>query len=176
MTSNHRHSDISYIAACLRVEDIPHFLLIHHEKWNDWTLAGGHVESFELGNWAAAANRELEEELPPLSQGKDFILVPIFSSPLSWGPVPSKSADLMPTTYRAQFFFVQFLQHPSKLLAGLQPSKVGLFSQTSLEQQSPLSEPVRVLQNGLGGGLTSIPLAWAEGLLHRDFPAGLVHG
>lgn len=114
-----RHSDLALVLIRLTVKSEPHMLLVRHEKWNDWSLIGGHVESHEKNDWARAAVRECNEELAPLRFGQDFILIPLLEQPVSWGPTKSKSADGELTTYTAQLFALKFLKSPGECLARL---------------------------------------------------------
>lgn len=170
-----RHSKVAYVAACLRVDRNPHFLVAWHRKWNDWSLAGGHVEESD-GDWSQAAAREVQEELPPLVHNKDFVVLPIFSEPITWGPTPSRSANNRPTIYRAQFFSMTFLKDPSDLLAAVSSKQTAndlrLVSQERLERDTNLSEPLRILRDRLRSGLMSIPLAWPDDLPKGRLPDG----
>ena len=57
-----RHSKIAYVAARLRLPDGEDALLLRaHEKWGDFSLLGGHVESDELDDWTVTARREAAE-------------------------------------------------------------------------------------------------------------------
>lgn len=169
MTAENRHSVISFVLLCLHIDGVPHFLLRHHRKWGDWSLAGGHVETEDAGSWAAAAAREVQEELSPLAHRKDFILVPIFSRPLTWGPVPSRSAENRPTTYEAQFFSMELLGDPLRAFSQMNVHDLRLVPQGDLEREA-LPTPLRTLKERLGGGLTSIPLGWSDSLRRSDLP------
>ena len=114
-----RHSELSLVLIRLKIRTEPHHVLIWHEKWRDWSIVGGHVESDEKNDWARAAVRECNEELAPLRFGKDFILLPLLDQPLRWGPVASKSAHGEPTIYTAQLFALRFLRPPAECLARL---------------------------------------------------------
>ena len=170
MTSNMRHSEIAYIVMCIRIQGTPHFLLNRHKKWGDWSLVGGHVEAFEHGSWAKAAAREAQEELPPLQHGRDFLLVPIFSRPLEWGPEPSRSAQNRPTTYRAQFFAMEFLVDPASALSRMHSEHLRFVPQSFLERDLHVAAPVRMLCTRLGGGLTSVPLACPDSVDRTRIP------
>ena len=172
MTSENRHSVVSFVLLCLRIDGVPHFLLRHHRKWGDWSLAGGHLETNDGGSWAAAAVREVHEELPPLAHAKDFVLVPIFSRPLSWGPIASRSATNQPTTYEAQFFAMELLADPSRTFAQMDVHDLRLVSQSDLERAA-MPTPLSTLRERLGGGLTSVPLGWAGSLRRSDLPMQL---
>jgi hypothetical protein len=173
MSPEGRHSDVAYIVVCLRVGGTPHFLLGRHKKWGDWSLLGGHVEPFEHGSWAAAAARETQEELPPLRHRKDFVLVPIFSNPVAWGPDASRSADDRPTTYQAQFFAMEFLAEPAAVFARLDVHDLRLVPQGSVERDTGMAKPLRILEARLGGGLTSVPLAWSSPVDRAKLPSEL---
>src|SRR5690606_27147061 len=127
---------------CLRIDGLPHFLLRSHEKWGDWSLVGGHLESFECGSWAAAAIRETQEELPPLRDRRDFVLVPIFSRPVGWGPEISRSAANEPTTYQAQFFAMELLGDPAAIFSRLQSHDLRLVSQADIERAGDVAKPM----------------------------------
>lgn len=173
MNPQRRHSDVAYIVVCLRIEGTPHFLLGRHKKWGDWSLLGGHVEPFEHGSWAAAAAREAQEELPPLRHRKDFVLVPIFSNPVVWGPDVSRSADDKPTMYQAQFFAMEFLAEPSAVFRRLDVHDLRLVPQGNVERDVGTAKPLRVLEARLSGGLTSIPLAWPSPIDRSKLPEEL---
>lgn len=172
MTDETRKSEVSFVLFCLHVDGVPHFLLQHHSKWGDWSLAGGHLETDDAGSWAAAAAREVQEELPPLAHRKDFVLVPIFSRPISWGPVPSRSAKNHPTTYQAQFFAMELLSDPSRAFAEMDVSDLRLVPQSDLERVD-VSTPLSTLRDRLGGGLTSVPLGWSASLRRAELPKKL---
>jgi len=174
MNTDIRQSEVAYVVTCLRIDDHPHFLLSHHDKWGDWSLVGGHVEPFEHGSWANAAVRELQEEIPPLLHGKDFILIPIFSRPITWGPTPSRSAGNKQTIYWAQFFWMEFLRSPTTLLAAADLANLRLVPQAFLEREPDISQPLRIIRERLSGGLTSIPLAWPQSLSRKDLPQSLL--
>lgn len=172
MTVELRHSEVSYVLVCLRIDGVPHFLLAHHAKWGDWSLAGGHVEASELGSWATAAAREVQEELPPLQHRKHFLLVPIFSKPVSWGPEQSRSSANQPTIYHAQFFAMELVVDPIELFATIDANDLRFVPQADLER-GEVPGPVKILRERLAGGLTSIPLAWPEVINRSRLPARL---
>jgi ADP-ribose pyrophosphatase YjhB (NUDIX family) len=167
-----RHSDVAYIVTCIRVDGVPHFLLLRHRKWGDWSLVGGHVETGGE-SWASAAMRETQEELPPLKGRKDFVLLPIFSTPVTWGPEFSRSAGNRETMYEAQFFAMQLLDEPNAIFSRLPVEDLRLVSQFDLEHMPDLAKPIRVLAQRLRGGLTSIPLAWKESVPRDVLPPQL---
>jgi len=168
-----RHSDVTYIAIGIRINSSPHFLLLRHKKWADWSLVGGHVEPFEGGHWAAAAVRETQEELPPLQHRREFLLVPIFSTPVVWGPEISRSAGNRETMYQAQFFAMEFLEDPPSIFSKLASDDLRLVPQVELEHWYELATPIRILSQRLRGGLTSIPLAWSESVSKTALPPRL---
>jgi len=134
---------------------------------------GGHVEPSETGRWAAAAVRETQEELPPLQHKKDFLLVPIFSTPVSWGPEVSRSAGNQETIYQAQFFALEFLKEPLAIFPKLAVEDLRLVPQAELEHCAELAKPIRILSQRLRGGLTSVPLAWRESVSKVALPPRL---
>lgn len=168
-----RRSEVAYIITCVRVDNRPHFLLLRHKKWGDWSLVGGHVEKEDGGQWAATAVREAQEELPPMQHRKQFLLLPIFSTPVTWGPVQSKSAQGRETIYNAQFFALEFLKDPRYVLPELAIDELRLVSQDELEHSGEMAQPIRILAQKLRGGLTSIPLAWQTSLEKSSLPPKL---
>jgi hypothetical protein len=136
-------------------------------------LVGGHVEPIDGGHWAAAAVREAQEELPPLQHRKEFLLVPIFSTPVTWGPEISRSAGNRETMYHAQFFALGFLAEPRSIFPRLAIDDLRLVPQAELEHWSDLAKPIRILSQRLRGGLTSIPLAWGESIPKAALPPKL---
>jgi len=172
MNAEMRHSEVSYVLVCLRVDGTPHFLLAHHTKWGDWSLAGGHLEPSEHGSWATAAAREIQEELPPLQHRKHFVLIPIFSRPITWGPEPSRSSGNRPTIYHAQFFALELVVDPVELFSMLNAEDLRLVPQAELER-GRIAAPLQVVRDKLAGGLTSIPLAWPEGVSRSRLPVRL---
>ena len=173
MSDKSRHSEVAYVLVCLHIEGVPHFLLRRHEKWNDWSLVGGHLESSEMGSWAAAAVRETQEELPPLQHRRDFVLTPIFARPLAWGPIASRSASDRPTTYEAQFFAMELLQNPAEIFSRMAVEDLRLVPQKVLESGRSISSPLATLRARLGGGLTSVPSAWSRSVQRADLPQQL---
>lgn len=168
-----RQSNVAYIVTCLHVDSVPHFLLLRHRKWGDWSLVGGHVESISGESWAAAAMRETQEELPPLQHRKDFVLLPIFSTPVTWGPEISRSAGNRETMYHAQFFAMEFMADPRSIFSRLDTEDLRLVSQNELERSAELAKPIRILCQRLRGGLTSIPLAWKDSVSRAVLPRRL---
>lgn len=169
-----RRSYVVYILVRLASPEGGWLLLRRHEKWGDWSLVGGHVESWEMDDWSAAAAREAREELDPLREGKDFAIRPIQSSPISWGPEPSRSARGERTVYHVQYYTLAFLNEPIQLLSQL-PSKDFLLIPENTIRSSPhaLGRPVYMAHQIFANGLASAPLAWQEALNTKDLPAGL---
>jgi ADP-ribose pyrophosphatase YjhB (NUDIX family) len=172
MNAELRHSEVSYVLVCLRIDGAPHFLLAHHTKWGDWSLTGGHVDPSEHGSWASAAAREVQEELPPLQHRKDFLLIPIFSRPVTWGPEESRSSGNQLTIYHAQFFAMELVVDPVQLFAAMNAQDLRLVPQAELER-GRVSGPLQILRAKLIGGLTSVPLAWPEGISRARLPQQL---
>lgn len=168
-----RQSNVAYIVTCLNVDSAPHFLLLRHRKWGDWSLVGGHVESFRGESWAAAAMRETQEELPPLVHRKDFVLLPIFSTPVKWGPEISISAGNRETMYHAQFFAMEFMGDPRSIFTKLDAEELRLVPQNELEHSAEIAKPIRILCQRLRGGLTSIPRAWNDSISRAALPRKL---
>lgn len=131
-----RYSELSLVLIRLKFHAEPHHVLIWHEKWHDWSIVGGHVESHEKSDWARAAVRECNEELTPLRFGEDFILLPLLDQPLRWGPVASKSAHDEPTIYTAQLFALRFLRSPAECLAKLPQDEFRLVRESEIVARS----------------------------------------
>lgn len=47
-------------------------------------------------------------------------------------------------------------------------------SQVNIERDQPIAKPLRILEAGLGGGLTSIPLAWPSVVERAELPVQLL--
>jgi 8-oxo-dGTP pyrophosphatase MutT (NUDIX family) len=135
-----RHSELALVIIRLNIGSEPYLVLMRHEKWNDWSLVGGHVEPHERNDWARAAKRECNEELAPLQYGKDFTLLPLLDRPFHWGPVPSRSAGNEPTTYTAQLFALRFLSPPAECLARLPASEFQLVREADVLDSRRASE------------------------------------
>jgi ADP-ribose pyrophosphatase YjhB (NUDIX family) len=156
-----RRSELAHVVIRVPVKGKAHLLLYRNKKWNDWSLVGGHVEPGEEGNWAATAARECEEELAPLKYQEDFILVPLFQQPISWGPVASRSASGAPTVYTAQFFALEFCKDPEVCLARLRADDFALAPEARLASYSKqLSGALEIVRRSLRGGFADVPLSW----------------
>lgn len=159
-----RQSRIAYVVIRLAVDGRDCYLLRAHTKWGDWSLVGGHVESDELGDWALAARREAEEELEPLRYGRDFDIVSVPNGPKRWGPVESRSAGGVPTSYEAEWFALTFLRDPVACLAELTQDEF-LLVDAELAVHAPRDAKVAPLlarlDQALPGGLASVPVAWS---------------
>jgi 8-oxo-dGTP pyrophosphatase MutT (NUDIX family) len=165
-----RHSNLALVLIRIEINDEPHLLLIRDQKWNDWTLVGGHVEPHEQNDWAFAAARECNEELAPLRYGRDFILVPLFIEPMRWGPIPSKSADGELTTYAAQVFALRFLATPAKCLEQLPPGEFRLVPESVyVTDLSRSRDKVTIVARALGG-LSQAAMAWDASLRNIGSP------
>lgn len=155
-----RHSDLALVLVRLKIKSEFHIVLARHEKWNDWTLIGGHVESNERNDWARAAVRECNEELAPLEFGRDFILLPLLDQPLRWGPIESKSAGNEPTIYTAQLFALRFLKAPEECLSRLPQEEFRLVRESEAAgTQGIVSVATKAL-----GSLERVSLAWDDAL------------
>lgn len=174
-----RHSNLALVLIRIEIDAEPHLLLIRDRKWNDWTLVGGHVKSNERSDWALAAARECNKELAPLRYGRDFILLPLLSEPMKWGPLPSKSADGEATTYAAQLFALRFLAEPAECLRQLAPSEFRLVPESIYaDRLSRARDKVSVVARALGG-LSQVMMASDVALSsraikgpHASVPAG----
>jgi len=158
-----RHSDLALVIIRLRIGSEPHLVLVHHQKWKDWTLVGGHVEANEVNDWARAAVRECNEELAPLRFGEDFVLLPLLDQPVRWGPVPSKSAGGEPTTYTAQLFALRFLKAPGECLSRLPAGEFRVVRESEIADRERSEGSVAVAAHALGG-LDHAILAWDSAL------------
>lgn len=158
----HRTSRIAYVLVRLALGEKDCFLLRVHRKWGDWGLIGGHVEEDELANWRRAAEREANEELEPLRLGVDFSLAALEGAPESWGPVPSRSAGGVPTTYSAAWFTLEFLRDPSACLAQLPDEEFLLVERDAalMAAGGEVTALLARLERELPEGLSSVPLAW----------------
>jgi hypothetical protein len=151
---------LAHVVAKFQAEGDSYYLLYRHRKWGDWSLVGGHVEPGEEGLWVRTAVRETEEELRPLHNRRDFILVPLLSKPLTWGPLRSRSAAGELTLYTAQFFRMVFRRNPLQLLSSSVGSDIVLVRGEELVAHEKVAETVRILDSALRGGLEEIPPAW----------------
>jgi hypothetical protein len=155
-----RHSDLALVLIRLRIKSEPHIVLTRHQKWNDWTLVGGHVEPDERNDWARAAVRESNEELAPLRFGHDFILLPLLDQPVQWGPLPSKSAAGEPTIYTAQLFALRFLRAPSECLSRLPQKDFCIVREGDIFGRDAQSEGVLTVAAKALGSFQRAALAW----------------
>jgi hypothetical protein len=159
-----RHSNLALVLIRIETNDEPHLLLIRDRKWGDWTVVGGHVEAHEGNDWALAAARECNEELAPLRHGRDFILLPLFSEPMNWGPIPSKSAGGEPTSYTAQVFALRFLTAPADCLERLPPGDFCLVPESVYATgRSASQDKVAAVARALGG-LNRAAMSWDTAL------------
>jgi hypothetical protein len=154
-----RRSDIAYIVARFMLNNRRYLLLRKHPKWGDWSLVGGHVEDYEKRDWARAAIREAEEELDPLTFRRDFILLPLLREPVTWGPVPSKSAQGALTKYTAQFFALRLTADPEQSLSRLPVDEFVLFDESEIDRTGAANGALATLRNCLAHGLEDVPLA-----------------
>ena len=168
-----REIELAHVLIKLRgADDRSYYLLHRHEKWGDWTLVGGHVEPGEEGLWSRTAERETEEEMAPLQRARDFLLVPLLTRPVTWGPKPSRSAGGALTVYRAQFFRLVFRRDPASLLAPLAERGFILLSEDQLATDANVGDLVRQLEQHLEGGLSKLPAAWTSPINPDLIPRG----
>ena len=154
-----RQSDLALIVIRLKISGESYVVLSRHEKWQDWTLVGGHVEPDEKNDWARAAAREANEELAPLRFGVDFLLLPLLDQPVRWGPLPSRSAAGAPTIYTAQLFALRFMKTPAECLAKLPQREFRIVREADIVGESPKEGILAVAAKALGG-LNRAILAW----------------
>ncbi|MCB9653811.1 MAG: NUDIX hydrolase [Deltaproteobacteria bacterium] len=160
-----RQSDLALVVIRLQIASEPHLLLIRDEKWGDWTLVGGHVETHERKDWSRAAIRECNEELAPLRFGEDFVLLPLLNHPLQWGPIKSKSAKGELTQYTAQLFTLRFLKPPSDCLAKLPPTSFKIVPEAEVVRPASATQATNVTTAARAlGGLERAALAWDQAL------------
>lgn len=159
-----RESQLSVIVVRLLVDGEACVLLLRHEKWGDWGMVGGHIEEGESARDAAA--RELSEELVPLKVGQDVRLSPLLARPLTWGPVASRSAQGLSTTYLTHFFYTEFLTDPERALRLVEDRRLVFVPETALDPADWPAGVTDVLSRLLRdiGGLRRIPLGWSESL------------
>jgi hypothetical protein len=95
--------------------------------------------------------------------GKDFLLIPLLRSPVSWGPEPSRSAGGTPTTYTAQFFALVFKTDPVQALRKLSSSEFALVPVRLVEAgyKPEIANTIRILRK-TAGDLQRIPFAWPD--------------
>lgn len=151
---------LAHVVVKFQVAGDSYYLLHRHRKWGDWSLVGGHVELGEEGLWARTAIRETEEELRPLRNRRDFILVPLLGKPLIWGPQRSRSAAGELTIYTAQFFRMVFRKNPLQLLSSLPERDIVFVHGEALIAHEQVAGMVRMLDKTLHGGLKAVPPAW----------------
>ncbi len=168
-----REIELAHVVIKLRGSDDRSYYLLHrHEKWGDLTLVGGHVEPGEEGLWARTAERETEEEMAPILRARDFLLVPLLTRPVTWGPKPSRSAGGALTVYRAQFFRLVFRSDPASLLVPLAERGFTLLSEDQLANDENVGDLVRQLEKHLEGGLSELPAAWTAPVSPDLIPRG----
>ncbi len=155
-----RHSDLALILIRLNIKSEAHMVLTRHQKWNDWTLIGGHVETDERNDWARAAVREANEELTPLRFGEDFILLPLLDEPIRWGPLPSKSAGNEPTIYTAQLFALRFLKAPLECLSRLPRDDFRIVRESDVSKGKTPPEGILSVAAKALGTFERAALAW----------------
>lgn len=163
-----RHSDVAYVLAKLRVGGEDCALLRAHAKWGDWSLVGGHVETTDQ-TWHAAAQREVEEEMAPLRCGRDFEVEPLDVPASKWGPVPSRSAGMRPTSYQAAWYMLRFVVDPQQCLAKLSPEAFRFVRVSDLHRVPNLSSVIERVANLLPRGWESLPLSWPSNLDRLPF-------
>lgn len=150
-----RHSHVVYTLIRLSTPAGPGLLLRRHEKWGDWSLVGGHVEDWEMDDWAVAAAREAAEEMEPLVTGEDFAVEPLHDEPITWGPEASRSARGERTIYHIRYYGLTFLRDPAELLGRLCASDFLLVDEGALGSTphalgNPVHRARRYLQGGFG--------------------------
>lgn len=154
-----RNVALAHVVVKIEFADGCFYLLHKNKKWGDWSLVGGHVEPGEEGEWVRTAYRETEEEMPPLQHKKDFLLVPLLTEPITWGPRRSKSAGGQPTTYRANFFRLIFRRDPVEFLRRL-GDDFTLVAESEVEHRNDVGELVATLSSRLPHGIAAVPPAW----------------
>jgi ADP-ribose pyrophosphatase YjhB (NUDIX family) len=140
-----RHSHVVYLLARMTTIFGPALLLNRHKKWDDWSLVGGHVEPDEMGDWRAAAIREADEELVPLSHGADFTIDALHEEPITWGPQPSRSAQGAPTIYHVKFYSLAFKVSRLEVFGQLPPADFKLVPESQIDAAAEhcIGGPVR---------------------------------
>jgi hypothetical protein len=160
-----RHSKIAVVLFLLDVGGEPHLLLLHHGRWGDWSLVGGHIEPGETP--LETAVRETEEELPPLHVGEDLAIAPLLADPIEWGPVASRSARA-PTHYTAWIYFARFLKDPSVVLNRLKGLRLAYVPISALSGPIWPTEVSDILARVRGSTpIGDIPPAWSSRLRHE---------
>jgi hypothetical protein len=158
-----RHSNVAYVLAKLRVRGEDYALVHAHPKWGDWSLVGGHVEPTDQ-TWHAAAAREVQEEMAPLRCDRDVAVDRLELAASQWGPVPSRSASMRPTNYKAEWFVLRFITDPLKCLARLSLNEFRLVRLTEIDRIPNLSSVVEKAGKLLPDGWASLPLSWPHDL------------
>lgn len=156
----------------LQVGGADYYLLHWHRKWSDWSLIGGHVESWEVSDWRETAVRESNEELEPLRCGLDFEVDRTPVARLEWGPVPSRSNRGEPTFYRAEYFGLRFLVHPLVSLTRLPARSFALF-EVEMAASGQFSD---TLARVAGQLRHPVPLSWAETVSAEALPSHFIQG
>jgi hypothetical protein len=97
--------------------------------------------------------------MTPLQHKKDFLLVPLLTAPITWGPRRSKSAGDQLTQYCANFFRLIFRRDPGDFLKKL-GDDFTLVAESELEHRRDIGELVTKLSRQLPGGIVSVPPSW----------------
>jgi len=155
-----RNVSLAHVVVKIAFTDGCFYLLHKNKKWGDWSLVGGHVEPGEEGEWVRTAYREAEEEMTPLQHKKDFLLMPLLTAPITWGPRRSKSAGGQPTKYSANFFRLIFRRDPGDFLKKL-GDDFTLVAESEVERRKDIGELVTKLSRQLPGGIAAVPAAWS---------------
>jgi 8-oxo-dGTP pyrophosphatase MutT (NUDIX family) len=166
------------VLAKLRVRGDDYALVHAHPKWGDWSLVGGHVEPTDQ-TWHAAAAREVEEEMAPLRCDRDVVVERLDLAASQWGPVPSRSASMRPTNYRAEWYVLRFITDPLKSLAKLPLNEFRLVRLSDIDRVSNLSAVVEKAGTLFPDGWASLPLSWPHNLDHvpvEHLPAPVATG
>jgi len=167
-----RHSDLALVLVKLRIKSEAYFVLARHNKWKDWSLIGGHVESGERNDWARAAVRECNEELFPLRFGEDFILLPLLDQPIRWGPTESKSAGNESTIYTAQLFALRFLKEPSECLSRLSRDEFRVVPESEVVRAETQKQGMLSVASKALGSLDRVSFAWDNPLASSPLKSG----
>lgn len=173
---NSRHSKLALVLICVDIDGTPHLLFHRHRKWGDWSLVGGHVEPGEEADWQSTATREAEEELAPLRANADFIVEPLPTAPIEWGPVPSRSKGNAPTTYSVRYYTLRFLHDAATSLCRLDPREFVLVQLEDLEAPTPkfsMSDTFERFAASLGRRLRELPRSWPSPTRSAVLPATL---
>lgn len=126
-----RESKIASVVVRFMMAGDPYWLLRWHEKWNDWSLLGGHVEQHEINDWRATSQREVEEEMPPLRAGIDFEAVSLDVAPTKF-TASSRSHGGTETNYEVRWYSVGFLTKPANCLLRVDSRMFALCSEEGL--------------------------------------------